>query len=207
MASPLANAALLGENARHSRRRIRMPRIPYPDPQSLPESMRHIVNANPANVTRILARASEPVFNGFAMLSSAFTVNGSPLSPRLREIAILRVGYISDSSYEVFQHEALARHVGLSAAEIAAVKAGDADPEVLGEDGAAVLSFAEDLVHNIRASDETLAAVRKHLDDIQVTDLILVTGMYMMVCRLLETTGIEIDEDPIDWGQVQSADT
>lgn len=183
-----------------------MPRIPYPDPETLSEPMRRIIENNQSNVTKILARASEPVFNGFAALSSAFTVNGSPLPPRLREIAILRVGYISDSAYEVFQHEALARHVGLSEEQIAAVKAGNADPEVLGEDGAAVLRFAEDLVHNIRASDETLAAVRKHLDDIEVTDLILVTGMYMMVCRLLETTGIELDEDPIDWGNVQAAD-
>lgn len=184
-----------------------MPRIPYPDPESLSAPMRMILENNQSNVTKILARASEPVFNGFAVLSSAFTVNGSPLPPRLREIAILRVGYISDSAYEVFQHEALARHVGLSEEQIAAVKAGTANPGILGEDGAAVLSFAEDLVYNIRASDETLAAVRKHLDDIQVTDLILVTGMYMMVCRLLETTGIEIDADPIDWGKVQAAGT
>lgn len=183
-----------------------MPRIPYPDPETLSEPMRRILSDNPANVTRILARASEPVFNGFAALSSAFTINGSPLPPKLREITILRVGYMSGSAYEVFQHEALARHVGLSDRQIAAVKAGNADPVVLGDDGAAVLAFAEDLVLNVRASDETLAAVRKHLNDMQVVDLILVTGMYMMVCRLLETAGVEIDANPIDWGNVQAAD-
>lgn len=178
-----------------------MQRIPFPDPDTLPKAMREVVEANPANVTRILAGASQAVFNGFAALSSAFTIGGSPLPPKLREIAILRVGYLSNSAYEVFQHEALARYVGLSDAQIDAIKSG-AEAELLGEAGAAVLAYAEDLVANVRASDETLAGVRKHLDDTQVIDLTLVIGMYMMVSRLLETTGIEIDSAPIDWKEV-----
>lgn len=182
-----------------------MQRIPYPDPDTLPEAMRKVVEANPANVTRILAGASQPVFNGFAALSSAFTGGGSSLPAQLREIAILRVGYLSNSAYEVFQHEALARYVGLSDAQIDAIKSG-AGTEVLGEAGAAVLAFADDLVDNVRACDETLAGVRKHLSDTQVIDLTLVTGMYMMVSRFLETTGIEIDSAPIDWKEVTTTE-
>ncbi|RYD95692.1 MAG: carboxymuconolactone decarboxylase family protein, partial [Sphingomonadales bacterium] len=144
-----------------------------------------------------------PVFRGFAALSSGFMSQEAPLDPKLREIAILRVGYLSNASYEVFQHEALARYVGHSDGAIAAIKAGDGAP--LGEVGAAVLAFTDDLVKNVRASDASLAAVRKHLDDTQVIDLILVTGMYMMVSRFLETTGVEIDETPIDWKQVTPA--
>ena len=106
----------------------------------------------------------------------------------------------------MFQHEALARHVGLTDAQIAAVKAGGAAAAALGEAGAAVLAYTDDLVHNVRASDETMAAVRKHLDDIQFVDLTLVIGMYMMVSRFLETTGIEIDEAPIEWGKYTPAE-
>jgi alkylhydroperoxidase family enzyme len=182
-----------------------MQRIPFPDPATLPEAMRKVVEANPANVTRILAGASQPVFNGFAALSSAFTVGGSPLPAKLREIAILRVGYLSNSAYEVFQHEALARYVGLSEAQIDAIKSGVA-AEVLGEAGAAVLAYTDDLVKNVRASDETLAGVRKHLNDTQLIDLTLVTGMYMMVSRFLETTGIDLDSKPIDWKEVTTAE-
>lgn len=176
-----------------------MPRMPYPDPATLPEKMRQIVLANPSNVTRMLAGASEPVFFGFAALSSAFTLGGSPLDPKLREIAILRVGYLSNAAYEVFQHEAAARHVGLTDEQITAIKEGGAAAAALGEAGAAVLAFTDDLVANVRAGDATLAGVRKHLGDTEVTDLMLVIGMYMMVSRFLETTGIEIDEAPIDW--------
>ncbi|MDG2003268.1 MAG: carboxymuconolactone decarboxylase family protein [Novosphingobium sp.] len=179
-----------------------MQRIPYPDPATLPEAMRKVVEANPANVTRILAGASQPVFNGFAALSSAFTGGGSPLPPKLREIAILRVGYLSNAAYEVFQHEALARYVGLNEEQIGAIKTGGAAAVALGEAGAAVLAYTDDLVKNVRPGDETLAGVRKHLDDVNVTDLTLVIGMYMMVSRFLEATGIEIDDAPIDWKDV-----
>ena len=181
-----------------------MPRIPYSDPQTLPEWMQKIVSDNHANVTRMLAGASKAVFKGFAALSSAFTLGGSPLDPKLREIAILRVGYLSNASYEVFQHEAAARHVGLSEEQIAAIKAGGPASSVLGEAGAAVLAFVDDLVKNVRPGDATLAGVRKHLSDTDVIDLTLVSGMYMMVSRFLEATGVEIDTAPIEWGKASA---
>jgi alkylhydroperoxidase family enzyme len=182
-----------------------MPRIPYADEASLSDAVREQLGEVPANVTRMLAVASEPVFATFSRMGSAF-INGSSLPPKLRELAILRVGYLSDSRYETFQHEALGRFVGLSEAQIAAIEAGDSGADVLDEVEAAVLEFVDDLVENVRASDATLSAVRKHLDDTQVVDLILVTGNYMMVCRLLETTGVELDSAPIDWNAFTQSD-
>src|SRR4029079_2119842 len=119
-------------------------------------------------------------------------INASPLPPRLREVAILRVGHLSHSAYEVFQHEALARHVGLSDAQIDAIRAGDPSAPALGEAEAAVLAFVDDLVKNVRVGDAALAAVRRHLSDAELVDLILVSGAYMMISRLLETTGVEL---------------
>ena len=42
----------------------------------------------------------------------------------------------------------------------------------------------------------TLAAVRQQFCDRQVLDLIMLIGLYMTVCRLLETTGVEPDPIP-----------
>jgi AhpD family alkylhydroperoxidase len=123
----------------------------------------------------------------------------SALDPKLRELAILRVGYISNCAYELFQHEPFGRFVGLTDAQIAAIKAGDAASPELDEAQRAVLRFVDDIVLNVRPSDEALAALRLHLDDQQVIDLVLVTGNYMTVCRFLETTGIELDDNAIDW--------
>ena len=177
-----------------------MPRIAYADEASLSEAVRAHLGRNPANVTRMMAVASEPVFGALGDLGSAF-IRGSALAPKLRELAILRVGYLSNAIYETFQHEALGRFVGLTDGQIAAIKAGDQNSDTLDEAETAVLAFVDDIVINVRASDDTLSAVRRHLADSQVVDLILVTGYYMTVSRLLETTGVELDADPIDWNR------
>jgi 4-carboxymuconolactone decarboxylase len=182
-----------------------MQRIPYPDPATFSEAKRKSLEGRPANVSRMLSAASEDVFLGFSALGQGF-MRGSPLPAKLREIAILRVGYLSNAAYEVFQHEALARHVGLGDAQITAIRAGGAAASVLGDAGAAVLAFTDDLVRNVRAGDKTLAGVRRHLDDTQVIDLILVTGLYMMVSRFLETTGVEMDNASIEWKEITPAD-
>lgn len=179
-----------------------MPRIAYRDPASLSETARAKLGAVPANVTRMLAVASEPVFHQLSEIGSAL-IKGSSLPPQLRELAILRVGYLSDSRYETFQHEALGKYVGLTEAQIAAIRAGD--HAALGEARGAVLAFVDDVVRNVRASDATLAAVRRHLDDTQVADLLVVTGFYMLICRYLETMGVELDAEAIDWDAMMAA--
>ena len=181
-----------------------MPRIPYPDLASLAPDVRASIGEHPANVSRMLAAASEPVFRVVSAMGGAF-INGSPLPPKLRELAILRVGYISNAAYEVFQHEALARHVGLDDTQIAAIRAGDAASPALDPAQRAVLAFVDDMVANVRAGDDTLGAVKRHLDDTQLVDLILVTGFYMLICRLLETAGVEMDAAPIDWSTIAQA--
>jgi alkylhydroperoxidase family enzyme len=179
-----------------------MARIPYPDPARWPPAMKAAVGQAPINVTRMLAGASEAVFNGFGAFAGAF-YSGSKLPPALREIAILRVGYLCNSRYETFQHEALARQLKLTTEQIEAIRAGGMHPEVLSPVEQAVLDFAGDLVKNVRASDATLHALRKHLPDQQVIDLTLVIGCYTAICFLLETTGVELDDAPMKWDTVQ----
>ena len=175
-----------------------MARIPYPSLDGLPEKYRAAMGEKPANVTRMLGNASHGAFKGFMVFSQGLLFD-SPVPPKIRELAILRVGYLSNAPYETFQHEALGRHVGLTDAEIEAIRTGDCSSGVLDERQCAVLRFVDDLVANVRASDETLAGVRAHFDDTQLADLILVSGFYMMVSRFLETTGVEIDGEAIDW--------
>lgn len=181
-----------------------MARIPYAGEHAsenrssaMPEAW---AGADLPNVTRMLAVASPAVNKGMGDLGSAF-IRGSSLPPTLRELAILRVGYLSDSAYETWQHESLGRFVGLSDEQIAAIKAGDAGSKALSLAERTVLIFVDDVVRNVRAGDDTLEAVRAHLSDTQLVDLILVCGYYMTISRLLETTGVDFDAAPIDWHQ------
>jgi alkylhydroperoxidase family enzyme len=179
-----------------------MARIPYAEAAAQPESVReYIGRSGGLNILRMLSHASPGVFEGFNGLSRGLMME-SQLDPQLREIAILRVGYLSRAAYEIYHHEAIGRGVGLSEQQLEAIRAGDAAAAVLTPPQRAVLAFADDVVLNVRAGDDTLQAVRGVLDDRGLVDLIMVIGCYMMVARLLETTGVDIDQLPLSAGEL-----
>ncbi len=173
-----------------------MPRIPYPDESKLPEDRLRVLSMAKINLMRITALLSEPLWKGWNKLSAGLLNDGN-MDPVLREVAILRVGHLSNSAYEVFHHEALGRRVGLSDVKLEALRRGSDDP-VLSAAERAVAAFTDDVVRNVKASDETLAVVRRHLTDTEVLNLIVTLGTYMMVARVIATTGIELDGTTVD---------
>jgi AhpD family alkylhydroperoxidase len=162
--------------------------MPYPESKS-DEAMK--TQPRELNVQRMLAHMSPPMMEGFGALATAVLAKAK-LDGKLRELAILRVGHLSKCAYEVYHHEAYGRYVGLTDAQLEAVKHSPTAP-IWSPVERAVLEFTDDIVKNVRPSDATLNAVRKHLSDTEVMELIVSAGAYMTVCRILETTGIEID--------------
>ncbi len=141
-----------------------MPRIPYRDLSTSSEAVRKLVGDSPINAIRLQAAAHPKVYEAFHNLGLAFYAH-SKVPADLREIAILRVGYLDKSRYEVFQHEAFARKAGLSDAQIEAIKTGGPHPNVLSPVQQAVLDFSDDIIRKVRAGDASLAALRKHFTD------------------------------------------
>lgn len=182
-----------------------MARIPYSDAAEHSESVReYIRRSGGLNILRMLSHAGPATFEGFNQLSRGLMIE-SKLDPQLREIAILRVGHLSRAAYEIYHHEAVGRAVGLTEQQLEAIRAGDAAAAVLSPPQRAVLAFADDVVLNVRAGDTTLAAVRAVLDDSDLVELIMVIGCYMMVARLLETTGVDIDQLPLSAGTLSKS--
>ncbi len=180
-----------------------MPRLAYADPTTLSPANQAFLGEKPMNVALMLAAASEPVFEAVIGLLMAF-LNGSSLSPEERETAILRVGYRSGAAYELHQHEALSRHFGMTDAQFAAIKAGD--KAALGDVGGAIVAFTDELFDNVRPSDAALDAIKAKLSEKQVVDLTILIGTYIMACRFLETTGVEIEDHAIDTSWRPKAD-
>ena len=180
-----------------------MTRIPYVAIEKLTGRSLALVTKAPINVVRMLAGASPPVFEAFSGFSASFYTS-DPIPPDLREVAILRVGSIAGSDYMTWQHHAIAEDLGVNAAQIAAVRSGGQHPDTLSPIYQAVLDFVDDVVINVSASDATLIEVRRFLSDRQTIDLILLTGLYMTMARLLETAGVERDQHQIDAGYIQS---
>ena len=72
-----------------------------------------------ANIFRALANA--PVLlDAFLSYANALR-DGSALSPKLRELAILTVGHATDSEYEIAHHQSHGRKAGISREQLAAV--------------------------------------------------------------------------------------
>ncbi len=128
---------------------------------------------------------------GFLGLGGAI-LRGSDLDPKLREIAILRVGLLSKASYEVHQHQRVARKVGLSDAKIAALEVG-AETSALDEAEKLVLEFTDKVFHEVKAPDELFERVSASFGHRRTAQLVLVIGFYMLVSRFLENFEVDIE--------------
>jgi 4-carboxymuconolactone decarboxylase len=175
-----------------------MPRIPYRDLTKCPESVRKLTGDAPINAIRLQATASPAVFEAFYHLGGAL-YTGSKIAPDLRELAVLRVGYLDNSRYETFQHEEMGRRAGLREAQIAAIKKGGKHPGILSDVQQVVLDFVDEVVNNVKASDAALSALRKYFTDEMVVDLIILTAYYMITTRLLETGAVELEATADAW--------
>jgi alkylhydroperoxidase family enzyme len=171
-----------------------MPRIPYPDPASLPEIMQKMLAGTPLNAVRIGAHASPPLFEAQGRLGWAIA-NPDVLEPQLREVVILTVAHLSNSDYELHHHIPLGRAAGLTQAQLEAVAQGDyqALPTLL----AAAAQFTDEVVKQLKPCDQTLAALRAVASDQVLINIVLAIGCYMSIARLAAVTGIEPDAGAI----------
>jgi 4-carboxymuconolactone decarboxylase len=101
----------------------------------------------------------------------------SVLPDRMRELAILTVAAHWDSDFERYSHVPLARHVGLSDAEVAGLVAGE---EVAFEDPAecAVHRVVRALLHASDLTDEEYAAGRDAIGEQGLVELTTLVGYY-----------------------------
>ena len=175
-----------------------MARIPYPDPATLaPETSEYLAKLPPLNIFRMLA-GGEGLLRAFVRFGNHLLYK-TALDPVLREIAIVRVGVLSDASYEVHQHDAISRKIGMSDELLQAIRAGADDP-AFDDLQRLVVRYTDDVVANVRASDDTFDALAARLSVQELQELTVTIGFYMAVSRYLETFGVDIEEsaDPLD---------
>src|ERR1041385_129597 len=102
-----------------------MARLPYVDAATAPDPARQLLDQLPVKLNgfRTMAHAGTGfrprVSRGTAILAR------QQLSPKLRELTILRVATLSPARYEWVQHVPIARATGATDAQIAALERGD----------------------------------------------------------------------------------
>ena len=176
--------------------RLNEPRIPAIHEDNWDEDQKQIFNGQEMrgavqNIFRTMAN--------HAKLAKRWLVFGnhilskSTLSPRDREIAILRIGWLCQSGYEWGQHVLIGRRAGLSEEEIENIKAG-ADAG-WNEHEALIIRAADELHDDSFITDSTWQGLTKTYSTEQMMDLVFTCGQYTMVSMALNSFGVQLDPD------------
>jgi len=170
-----------------------MARVRYNDPEDLPEADREILKRR-INLHRALSNSigGTRAFSGLGQ----WIRFKAKLDPRLREMAILQVGWLARSDYEWSHHVKIGKDFGVSDADVRAIIA-----ESEGKDSGlppldrAVLRGAREMAEGPGMKEETFAELQAQLGDELMVELTLVIGFYCGVVRVLSTLGIDVEPD------------
>jgi len=169
-----------------------MARLPYLNVTDLAPEHQHLLKRN-INLLRLMSHSPKGA-TAFHTMGTYIRFD-SPLNPRLREMAILQIGFITRSVYEYTHHIKISRDFGVSDEDVRAIAAETAGKtthlDALTRD---VLRAAREMTQSLAASDNTFAALKAQLNPESLTDLVLIISFYNAVVRFLAT--MEIDNEP-----------
>jgi 4-carboxymuconolactone decarboxylase len=162
------------------------PRIPLASPESLEPIFGHL------NVTRAIGQNPGllAAWGGFATYILGPDLS---LSPRERELAILRVGWNLQADYEWGHHVEIAHRIGMTVEDIQAVQEGPGSAH-LGALDRLILHAVDELRADAEISADTWAGLKAFYSDRQMLDLLFTIGQYTMVCSALKSIKVPLEE-------------
>jgi len=169
-----------------------MARLPYLEADQVAPEYRDMLKRN-TNLHKLLVNSPEMAraFNGVGN----YIRFKSKLDPRLRELAILQVGWLEQSEYEFTHHVKIGREFGVTNDDIAGMMAETAGkPSSLEPLARSILKGAREMVRQLAMSEASFAEIKRHLSDEEMVDLVLTIAFYCAVVRVLAT--MKIDNEP-----------
>lgn len=172
-----------------------MPRVPYYDlAEASPEYLERIEGLPVLNLFRMLPWSGK-IAPQFLRLGGAILTR-TKLDPKLRELAILRVGAATGSDYEVHHHRRIGQDVGLTDAQMDAAAIG-ASQAGLDDTGRIVIAFTDAVLNEVKAPDDLLDQALEALGPEALAELVMTIGYYRLVAGFLLNFGVEIEATPI----------
>ncbi|MDE2581611.1 MAG: carboxymuconolactone decarboxylase family protein [Rhodospirillales bacterium] len=170
-----------------------MTRVPSIDPADVAPENRDLL-ARPIALHRALVN-SPGALRAFGGLGH-YIRHGSTLDPRLREMAILQVGYLARAPYEWSHHIKIGHAFGVTDDDIGGLiaetegRASSLDPLAR-----TVLRAAREITTGGAVTDATWAALAGALSVEHQIDLVVTIGFYCGVVRVLASLQIEVEDD------------
>lgn len=169
-----------------------MARVPYFDRSKLAGRAKAAMDKlPPLNLFAMLAHSGDLV-DGVTKLGNQI-LSHTELDPWLREIVILRVGVLTGSDYEVYQHRRIAQAYHIAEERIDAVIAGDMAALTPVEQ--AVCGFVETVLALGRPSDAQFNQMMDLIGLRPLQELVITCGYYFMVSRFLVTFDVDIETE------------
>ena len=162
--------------------------------RNLISSLRAAISANDSRIAEyFLILAKYPALLQSQLALGTVLFNGK-LTPRERELSILRVGRLCRAPYEWSEHVKIAKRYGVTASEIERVALGS-EAEGWSEHEAAILRAVEQLFAVQMIDDETWEILARTWDEQQLIELPGLVGQYIAVALIQNSIRLRLEKD------------
>jgi alkylhydroperoxidase family enzyme len=145
-----------------------------------------------------IALKNPVVAEAMTSLLVALLENGR-LDPRLRELAIMRIGWTTNSVYEWTQHWRVATNAGMTPEDIVGVRDWVAH-DAYGPIERAVLQATDETVLSGVISESTWENLRELFpDDAELFELVLAINHWRMYSSVLRTLAVPLEDGVAPW--------
>ena len=171
-----------------------MARVPYGDETqdletaALAERIRSERGGKLPNLYRVLLN-SPPLAMGWLNLLTAVRQQ-CKLRGRHREMVILRVAVINGAQYEYDAHLPFALKEGMTPVEVSALSDWR-NSNVFDDADRAILAYTDSMTKDIHVPGDVFAAVARHFDSRELTELTATIATYNLVSRFLEALQVD----------------
>lgn len=166
-----------------------MARVPLLDREALPPNDRDIYDAyvevrgrDPSDIHRAIANVPN-LLRAYMSLSNELRF-GTRLDPRLRELAIVTVGWVTQIEHEFVAHSKMALAVGVRQEQLDQIGSYETSA-VFDARERAVIRFSLASTQAVRVADVVFAQLRQHFDDPLIVELVMEVSFYNLVVRVL----------------------
>jgi alkylhydroperoxidase family enzyme len=168
-------------------------RVPYLNQEDLSDDNKDLLK-RPIWLTRALVNSPDTA-RAFHVLGGHIRY-GMKLDMRLRELAILQVGWLARSPFEWSHHVKLGMDFGVTKGDIEGLIAESAgEASNLGALEKKVLHAAREMSDNVELPEPLFKELQAELGNEQMVDLVVAIATYCAVVRILASLAIEVEPE------------
>ncbi len=165
--------------------------VPLPADDQLPPAIQQkLKQLPPINVFRMVANVPQ-TFIPFVDMATSLLKDGK-FNPKLREMAILRVAYLTNAPYEWHQHSFIAKANGVTEQEMNIIRT-ENPVHSLNEEENFICNVTDELTKNANLTDATFKKLYGRYDTERATEIIYDISFFNMLSRFLNGTRVQIE--------------